>query len=86
MNYQNLSEGFDGLASTFSQIVSLVIRLEKVEQKANKGNLFDSEKYINSLRLDIIVPLCSLREFLETKRTELIRSQQELTRVRVEIG
>jgi hypothetical protein len=54
MNYKVLSDGFDGLASTFSQIVSLVIRLEKTEQKANKGNLFDSEKYISSLRSDIV--------------------------------
>jgi hypothetical protein len=54
MNYRVLSDRFDGLASTFSQIVSLVIRLERVEARANKGNLFDSEKYIGSLRSDIV--------------------------------
>lgn len=86
MNYMVLSNGFDGLASTFSQIVSLVIRLEKTEQKANKGNLFDSEKYISSLRSDIVWPLRSLRSFLDGKRTELAASQQELSRVRVQVG
>jgi hypothetical protein len=86
MNYKILSDGFDGLASTFSQIVSLVIKLEQVEARANKGNLFDSEKYISSLRSDIVWPLRSLREFLETQRTELMTSQQELSRVRVQVG
>ena len=54
MNMGVLSNGFDSLASTFSQIISLVIRLERVEQRANQGNLFDSAKYIGSLRSDII--------------------------------
>ena len=86
MSYRVLSDGFDGLASTFSQIVSLVIRLEKVEQKANKGNLFDSQKYVSSLRSDIVWPLRSLRNFLDDKRAELMTSQQELSRVRVQVG
>jgi hypothetical protein len=86
MNFRVLSDGFDGLASTFSQIVSLVIRLEKTEQKANKGNLFDSTKYIGSLRSDIVWPLRSLRNFLNDKKTELMTSQQELSRVRVQVG
>ncbi len=86
MNYGALSDGFDGLASTFSQIVSLVIRLEKVEARANKGNLFDSERYISSLRSDIVWPLRSLRGFLDSKRTALTASQQELSRVRVQVG
>lgn len=83
MNYSILSDGFDSLSSTFSQIVSLVIGLEKIESRANKGNLFDSEKYINSLRTDITEPLISLRIFLEKQRDELIQSQKELSRVRV---
>jgi hypothetical protein len=78
MNYRVLSGGFDGLASAFSQIVSLMIRLEKTEQKANKGNLFDSEKYISSLRSNIVWPLRSLRSFLDTQRTELTESHEEL--------
>ena len=86
MNYRVLSDGFDGLASTFAQIVSLVIRLEKIEQKANKGNLFNSEKYISSLRSDIVWPLRSLRSFLDSKRTELATSREELSRVRVQVG
>ncbi len=86
MSYRILSDGFDGLASTFSQIVSLVIRLEKVEARANRGNLFDSGKYISSLRSDIVGPLGSLRIFLDGKRTELISSREELSRVGVKIG
>ena len=86
MNYRILSDGFDGLASTFSQIVSLVIRLERVEARANKGNLFDSERYISSLRSDIVWPLRSLRNFLDTRRTELTASHEELSRVRVQVG
>ncbi len=83
MNFSVLSNWFDALSTTFTDIVSLVIKLEKVEARANKGNLFDSEKYINSLRSDIITPLNSLRTFLEKQKTELIQSQKELTRVRV---
>ena len=86
MSYQVLSDGFDGLASSFAQIVSLVIRLEWVEARANRGNLFDSERYISSLRSDIVWPLLSLRGFLDSKRTELISSREELSRVQVPIG
>jgi hypothetical protein len=86
MNYQVLSDGFDGLSSTFSQIVSLVIRLERVETRANRGNLFDSERYISSLRSDIVWPLLSLRGFLDSKRTELISSREDLSRIQVSIG
>ncbi len=83
MNYSVLSDGFDLLSATFSEIIALVIKLEKVEARANKWNLFDSEKYINSLRSDIITPLTSLKAFLEKQKTEVLKSQKELTRVRV---
>ncbi len=83
MNFRVLSDGFDALANTFSQIVALVIKLEKIEKRANKWNLFDSEKYINSLREDIVEPLKSLRSFLEKHKKELIQSQKDLQKVRV---
>lgn len=83
MNFSVLSSWFDSLSTTFSKIISLVIRLERVEKKANKWNLFDSEKYINSLRSDILEPLKSLRAFLIEQRQKLIESQKELSRVRV---
>ncbi len=83
MNYSVLSNGFDSLSTTFSEIIALVIKLEKVETKANKWNLFDSEKYINSLRSDIVTPLTSLKIFLESQKSELMQSQKEVTRVRV---
>jgi hypothetical protein len=83
MNFSVLSDGFDSLSSTFSQIVTLVIKLEKIEAKANRGNIFDSEKYIKSLRSDILDPLKQLKSFLEKQREELMKSQKELERVRV---
>lgn len=83
MNFSVLSDGFDALASTFSEIISLVIKLEKIEAKANRGNIFDSEKYIKSLRSDILDPLKQLKSFLEKQREELMKSQKELERVRV---
>lgn len=83
MNFSVLRDGFDSLSTTFSEIVSLVIKLEKVEARANKWNLFDSEKYINSLRSDIITPLWSLREFLENQKNTLLESRKELMQVRV---
>ncbi len=83
MNYSVLRTGFDSLSATFSNIITLVIKLEKVETRANKWNLFDSEKYINSLRSDIVTPLTSLKIFLEIQKTELMKSEKELTRVRV---
>ena len=81
--WSDRSSGFDSLSSTFSRIVSLVIRLERVEKKANKWNLFDSEKYINSLRSDIVEPLKSLRTFLEVQKGKLQSSQDELQKVRI---
>ena len=62
-----------------------VIKLEQIEQKANKWNLFDSEKYIGSLREDIVKPLVSLKTFLEKKKTELETSKTELQKVRVRV-
>lgn len=86
MDFRVLSKSFDSLASTFSDIVSLVIKLEKVEHKANKWDLFDSKKYIDSLRTDIRNPLSELKKFLEKKRKELQVSQEELMRVLVSVG
>lgn len=83
LNFSVLSNGFDSLSATFSEIVTLVIKLEKVETRANKWNLFDSEKYINSLRSDIVTPLISLKTFLEKQKSELMNSKKELNRVRV---
>ena len=83
MNFSTLSAGFDSLSNTFSKIVWFVIKLEKVEARANKWNLFDSEKYINSLRSDIVEPLKWLKWFLEKQKMDLMNSQKELTRVRV---
>lgn len=86
MNFRTLSDSFDTLAKDFSQISSYVIKLETIEQKANKWNLFDSEKYIGSLREDIVKPLTTLRSFLEKKKTELEASEQEMKKVRVRVG
>jgi hypothetical protein len=83
MDFSVLSHGFELLSRNFSEIVQLIIKLEKAEKRANQWNLFDSEKYINSLRSDIVTPLISLKAFLEEKKTELIQSKQELTRVQV---
>ena len=83
-NFHIFHEWFDSLSSTFSEIVTLVIELEKVEKRANKWNLFDSEKYINSLRSDIIEPLKSLKTFLEKQKEELLNSQEELKQIQVQ--
>ena len=83
MNFWVLSDGFDSLSSDFSEIISLVIRIEKVEKRANKWNLFDSEKYINSLRSDIVKPLKFLKSFFEEQKAELLNSQKEFQKVRI---
>jgi hypothetical protein len=83
MNFAVFHSGFEKLSSTFSEIVSLVLKLERVEERANKWNLFDSEKYINSLRTDIVNPLLVLKGFLEDQKIELLKSQRELMQVRV---
>ncbi len=86
MNFRTLSDSFDTLAKDFNTIIEYVIRLEIIEKKANKWNLFDSNKYINSLREDIRNPLISLRSFLQKKKTELQSSQEEMKKVKVRIG
>ncbi len=83
MNFSILNYGFYILSRNFSKIAQLIIKLEKAEKRANKWNLFDSEKYINSLRSDIVTPLISLRTFLEEKKIELIQSKQELAQVQI---
>ncbi len=81
MNFRVLSDVFDSLATTSSEIVNLVINLEKVEKRANKGNLFDSEKYVNSLRSDIVGPLRSLKVFLKKQKEDLVVSRKALTNI-----
>lgn len=83
MNFSVLHSGFEKLSRTFSSIVELVLKLEKIEARANKGDLFDSAKYIGSLRADIVTPLTELKKFLESQRKQLLESQRELSRVRV---
>lgn len=83
MNFSILHSGFEELSVIFSRIVELVLKLEKIEKRANKGNLFDSVKYIDSLRTDIMTPLIELKVFLEKQRGVLLESQQELGRVMV---
>jgi hypothetical protein len=83
MNFSLLHSWFEKLSSTFSQIVSLVLKLENIEKKVNKWNIFDSTKYINTLKLDIINPLTSLKAFLGKHKQELMNSQKELSRVRL---
>ncbi len=85
MNFRTLSDAFDTLAKDFNTIIEYVIRLEIIEKKANKWNLFDSTKYINSLREDIRNPLIALRSFLEKKKTELESSQEEMKKVKVRV-
>ncbi len=93
MNFSVLSEWFATLASDFSKISGYVLKLEQIEKKANKWNLFDSEKYISSLREDILTPLISLKRFLEQKKIEIEASREELKgiqsqrqRVQVQVG
>ena len=86
MNFRTLSHSFDTLSIDFSKISSYVLKLEQIEKKANKWNLFDSEKYIGSLREDIVKPLTTLRSFLKKKKTELEASEQEMKKVRVRVG
>lgn len=83
LNFSILHSGFEKLSVILSQIGELVLKLEKIEKRANKGNIFDSVKYIDSLRSDIVVPLVELKVFLERRRSELIQSQQELIQVMV---
>ena len=78
MNFHILSDSFDTLSSDFQKIIGYVIKLEQIEKKANKWNLFDSEKYITSLREDITKPLISLKSFLEKQKKALEVSQEEL--------
>ncbi len=84
--FWKLQDGPDLFATTLKIITIKLIRIEKIEHSIGKWNIFDSLKYLNSLKRDIIVALRSLRGFLETKRIELVTSQQELSQVRVQVG
>jgi hypothetical protein len=83
MDFSVLSHGFDSLSYTFSKIVDLVIKLEKIEERVNNWNLFDSNKYINSLRSDIAVPLASLKKFFEKQVISLNNSNKKLSKIQV---
>jgi hypothetical protein len=85
IDYKTLHHSFDTLSDTFEKIASLVIRLEKIEIRANTWNLFDSKKYIESLKDDILTPLSSLSTFLGEKETELREKQDELSNMRFQV-
>lgn len=83
MDFSLLSRNFNALSDVFSEIIALIIRLEQAEWKANKWDIFDSEKYIHSLRADIVKPLKSLKSFLKNQEEQLLNSQKEIQKIRI---
>ena len=81
-----LDQYFSDLSQSYNRIIHTIRELEQVEEKANQWNIFDSEKYIHSLRCDILEPLKSLKSFLEAQKEELEKSQWELKKMRVRVG
>lgn len=81
--YQGLRWPFDTLSYNFRELITLVLKLEQCEKKIHGGDIFDAQKYIDSLRSDIRIPLVSLRAFFESQKAELIQAQNEMMRVRV---
>jgi hypothetical protein len=81
--FYQIKKQFSILSGRSREIYSLSVNMEKLEKRINKGNLFDSAKYIGSLRADIVTPLTELKKFLEWQREQLLESQKELSRVRV---
>lgn len=83
MNFALLHDAFDRLSRLFQKILSLVLKLEKREKTAGKGNLFDAERYITSLKAEILSSLVWLREFLHVQNQKLLTAQDELQKVKV---
>lgn len=83
MDFGKLRSGFSDLSASLAKVSEYIVKLEQAEKKANKWNLFDSVKYINSLKWDIVKPLVALRSFLSTRLTELEQSKGEMQKVRV---
>ena len=86
MDFAKLRKGFDSLSSSLAKVSEYIVKLEVAEKKANKWNLFDSEKYIGSLKWDIVKPLVGLRSFLSTRLGELEQAKGEMRELRVKVG
>lgn len=84
--FWELEEWLDTFALILKKLTTKIIRIEKIERSIGKWNIFDSQKYLNSLKGNITEPLRLLQSFLGNKRTELIASREELSRVRVQVG
>lgn len=76
---------FQKISENIAYIIGYLAKLEKKWWDIGKKHVFDSAKYIASFRRDVRKPLISLKRFLESKKTELQSSQQELSRVRVSV-
>ncbi len=86
MDFGKLRNGFSDLSASLAKVSEYIVKLEQAEKKANKWNLFDSVKYIGSLKWDIVKPLVALRSFLSTRVSELEKSKGEMQKVRVKVG
>ncbi len=86
MDFGKLRSGFSDLSASLAKVSEYILKLEIAEKKANKWNLFDSVKYINSLKWDIVKPLIALRSFLSTRLSELEESKGEMRELRVKVG
>lgn len=81
--YDGLKESFERFSLSFSELIRSIIELEKCEKKIHGGDIFDAQKYISSLREDILSPLVTLRLFFQSQKTELLEAQKSLVGIRV---
>ncbi len=74
----NFLKDFKLLASFLEKINRLVSKIEVIESTLNMGDVFQSKKYIASLKEDICKPLYALSVMLGEKRSEIIVAIKEL--------
>ncbi|MBP6981214.1 hypothetical protein KBB25_00345 [Candidatus Gracilibacteria bacterium] len=78
-----LSREFTFISTSFTKLNSYILKLENIETRLDKGNLFDSKKYINSFQIDIWSLLNEVKVFLEKQKNNIEQMQIQMNQTEI---
>lgn len=68
------------MSKKYNDILLCIEKMEQIKQKINNGNLFNPERYFNSLRLDTFNAITEIKKFSENKKNQLLDIQNGMIR------
>ncbi|NRH21208.1 hypothetical protein HOO68_04135 [Candidatus Gracilibacteria bacterium] len=80
INYTAFDEGYRIASKNYSELLKCIEKMGQMKQKIGNGDLFNSERYFTSLRLDTVNTLIEIKKFIEMKKLQLIDIQSGMIR------